>query len=291
MNIMFEVNKQNPKQMKSDSTARAKSHKFPKFLININQFYVLHKIFILRISAIIFVCFVAFFIYQKREEIAKYMQYLNPAFSRIFSSVGFAVEQVQINGHILTSEAEILSALDLGENSSTINFDAKNARENLLALPAIADVNVRKSLPDKLIINIIEFEPIAIWQVGKERYFINEKGEKIARVQKGADDNLPYIIGKGGAENASIILNAIKRHPELSKNIYALSRIADRRWDIIYKNGLRVRLPEFGVDTALSRLEHYQKNYSLFNKDINLIDLRVDDILVVRLIERDNIDE
>ncbi len=289
MNIKSGINKQNKKEIRPAQNIRGKRYKIPKILININQFYVLHKIFILRVLSLIFIFFLALFIYQKREEVGNFAQYFNPTLSRIFSSLGFNIEQVQINGHLLTSEAEILSVLNLEKNSSTINFDAKKARKNLLSLPAIADVNVRKSLPNKLLINITEFEPIAIWQVGGESYLINEKGKKIAKAQNGANDDLIFVIGKGGAENASIILNAIKRHTEISKNIYALSRIADRRWDIIYKNGLRVRLPEFGVDAALSRLEHYQQNYSLFNKDINLIDLRVDDLLVVRLIEREEI--
>jgi cell division protein FtsQ len=63
-----------------------------------------------------------------------------------------------------------------------------------------------------------------------------------------------------------------------------LSRIADRRWDLIYRNGMRVQLPEMGVAQAFAALDDYQKQYALLDRDLSLIDLRVSGTLVVRLV-------
>ena len=62
----------------------------------------------------------------------------------------------------------------------------------------------------------------------------------------------------------------------------ALSRIADRRWDMIYDTGLRVQLPEQGVAQALKRLDMYQTDYQLLDRDVTIIDLRVDSVVAVR---------
>ncbi|RYE82244.1 MAG: cell division protein FtsQ, partial [Hyphomicrobiales bacterium] len=65
------------------------------------------------------------------------------------------------------------------------------------------------------------------------------------------------------------------RHPLLQKDLAALSRIGDRRWDLIYFTGLRVQLPEQGVAQALDNLAMYQRDASLLDRDVTLIDLRV----------------
>jgi cell division protein FtsQ len=62
----------------------------------------------------------------------------------------------------------------------------------------------------------------------------------------------------------------------------ALSRIADRRWDMIYETGLRVQLPELGVARALRNLVMYQDDYQLLDRDITVIDLRVDNLVALR---------
>ena len=62
----------------------------------------------------------------------------------------------------------------------------------------------------------------------------------------------------------------------------ALSRIADRRWDLIYRNGLRVQLPESGVAQALDRLDIYQAQYALLDRDVTQIDLRVPGIVTLK---------
>ena len=62
----------------------------------------------------------------------------------------------------------------------------------------------------------------------------------------------------------------------------ALSRIADRRWDLIYDTGLRVQLPEQGVAQALAHLVSYQDDYQLLDRDVSVIDLRIESVVAVR---------
>jgi cell division protein FtsQ len=77
----------------------------------------------------------------------------------------------------------------------------------------------------------------------------------------------------------------------LKKDLAALSRIGDRRWDLIYYTGLRVQLPELGVAQALDRLEMYQRDYALLDRDVTLIDMRVPGVLAVKPTVREETEE
>jgi cell division protein FtsQ len=45
---------------------------------------------------------------------------------------------------------------------------------------------------------------------------------------------------------------------------------------------LRVQLPELGVAQALRKLDMYQTEYQLLDRDVTVIDLRVDSLVAVR---------
>ncbi len=261
----------------------------PKVLRNINQFYVLHKVVLQRLIFFLLSIALVFFLFQTREEISKIYTNFTAIISEQLVLIGFGISEVQINGHVLSTEQQILNALELNEKSSTVTFDAKEARLRLLALPAISEVSVRKSFPKQIIIDIIEVEPVARWNVGGETFYIDKAGKKLALKTNGGNEDLPLIIGQGAADDAFILINALKQYEAINEDLVALSRIADRRWDLIYKNGLRVQLPEFGMEQALRQLEDYQIEYSIFDKDISIIDLRISNSIAVRLNKRENI--
>jgi len=267
---------------------KARRKKTPKFLIEINQFYILYKAIIKRLVFIILSLIVISFLYQSRNEISKFTDSSVSFISGQLAGLGLGIKEVQIEGQVLTNEEQILSALKIDNKSSTLTFDAQAARERILELPAIFEVSIRKSFPSQLIVNVIEIEPVARWRVGGETYFIGKTGKKLAISTSETDNSLPLIIGQGAADDAYSLISILSEYARIENGLIALSRIADRRWDLIFDNGLRVQLPEVGLEKALSLLAGYQKEYSIFDKDINLIDLRITGSLVVRLINRDD---
>ncbi|MCY1562655.1 Cell division protein FtsQ [compost metagenome] len=84
------------------------------------------------------------------------------------------------------------------------------------------------------------------------------------------------------------MIRALSHVPQLQNGLVALSRIADRRWDMIYDTGLRIQLPEHGVAQALVKLAGYQSQYQLLDRDVSVIDLRVDSLVAVRPTKRED---
>ncbi len=150
-----------------------------------------------------------------------------------------------------------------------MSFDVEAARQRIAELPAIASASVRKSFPGDIVVTVTEKQPVARWRVDGITFVVDASGEQIGE-DRGANDD------------ALVMIRALERYPTLNDGLVALSRIADRRWDLIYDTGLRVQLPELGVAGALRHLALYQEDYQLLDRDVTIIDLRVDGIVAVR---------
>jgi cell division protein FtsQ len=79
------------------------------------------------------------------------------------------------------------------------------------------------------------------------------------------------------------MIRTLERYPAITRDLAALSRIGDRRWDLIFYSGLRVQLPENGVAQALVQLDTYQATAQLLERDVTVIDLRVPGMVSLKL--------
>ncbi|MCW5721042.1 MAG: FtsQ-type POTRA domain-containing protein [Devosia sp.] len=198
-----------------------------------------------------------------------------------FAEAGLSIGEISISGQTLTSEQAIFDALSIPPNTSTLAFDVEAARQRLAQLPAVETVSVRKTYPGDVAVVITEKLPVARWRVDGITFVIDGQGEQIGE-DRGAYGDLPLVIGDGAADDALAMIRALDTFPQLQNDLIALSRIADRRWDMIYGSGLRIQLPENGVAQALRKLTNYQNEYQLLDRDITVIDLRVESLVAVR---------
>ncbi len=249
-------------------------------LINVSHVWVLHRRFLIQgLAAAICVAGLAG-IYQTREHIAAGAASLYQVAQGQLAHSPFAIGQISISGQMLTSEHDILTALGITPQTSTINFDVDMARGALEKLPAIADASVQKIFPGRLVVAVTEKRPVARWRVNESAYLIDQAGSRIGDAGEGYAE-LPLVVGEAAGDDAEVMIRAMAQFPALKQGLVALSRIADRRWDMIFKSGLRVQLPEQGVARALSQLDSYERNYQLLDRDVTLIDLRVPGLVAV----------
>jgi len=198
-----------------------------------------------------------------------------------FADAGFAIGEISITGQSLTGEQAIFDALGIEPHTSTVSFDVEEARQRIADLPSVAEVSVRKTYPGDVIVTITEKIPVARWRVDGITFVVDAAGEQIGE-DRGAYAELPLVVGDGANDDALVMIRALDQHPALKTGLVALSRIADRRWDMIYDTGLRIQLPELGVAQALTHIETYEAEYQLLDRDIAVLDLRVDSLVAIR---------
>lgn len=206
--------------------------------------------------------------------------YVGHILSGRFAAVGMGVNQIVISGQALTSEKKIAQALAIRPETTIFEFDPSVARQRLLELPAVADAQVGKVYPSTLIVEIDEVVPVALWRLDGLTYFVDGQGNQLG-VADPADTGLPVVIGDGAADDAAVIVAMMAKYPEFQEGLAAYSRIADRRWDVIYENGLRIKLPEKGIAQALLTLQQLNNEHQIMARDLQIIDLRADHLVAL----------
>ena len=252
-----------------------------KLANNIGRAFVLHGKGIRRGIAIAALLATGVLAYGLREPVGAGAMTLADLAQGRFADAGFAIGEISITGQTLSGEQAIFDALGIEPHTSTISFDVEAARQRIAELPAIASVSVRKTYPGDVIVSVTEKVPVARWRVDGITFVVDSAGEQIGE-DRGAYTELPLVVGDGANDDAMVMIRALDQYPELKDGLVALSRIADRRWDLIYDTGLRVQLPELGVAGALRHLLSYQTEYQLLDRDVTVIDLRVPSLVAVR---------
>jgi cell division protein FtsQ len=94
-------------------------------------------------------------------------------------------------------------------------------------------------------------------------------------------NNLPIVVGDGAEKEASYLLKCLAKYPKIEKQLVFAVRISKRRWNIKINRGITVKLPENGVSRAIGILAELSDKDGFFNSDIQSIDLRMLDRVVV----------
>ncbi len=243
--------------------------------------WVLHGRTIRRGTMVAMLLAGCFGLYTVREPIGSMVSTLGGIAQGNFAQAGLAIGEISITGQTLTSEQQVFDALGIEPRMSTLAFDVEAARQRIAELPAVDSVTVRKTYPGDVYVDIVEKVPVARWRVDGITFVIDADGEQIGE-DGGAYSDLPLVIGDGAADDALVMIRAMETVPSLKNGLIAISRIADRRWDLLYDTGLRVQLPEQGVAQAMTKLVSYQDEYQLLDRDISIIDLRIDTVVAVR---------
>ena len=200
-------------------------------------------------------------------------------------ALGFGVAAVTISGQSQIGEREILALAGLSAKSSLPFFDAVQARKNLEALPLIKQASVRKLYPDRIVIDIVERAPAALWQKNGELTAIAADGTVIDTANDGRYAALPFVVGDGANERVGEFAALLDASAELRPKILAGILVGDRRWSLKMRSGVEVKLPEDDPQAAMATLLTLQRQSRILDRDILSVDLRVPGKVFARLSE------
>jgi cell division protein FtsQ len=199
------------------------------------------------------------------------------------NAAGLQVKGVRLTGNRQMSHDQILEVAGVLPTSSVLFFDPDQARARLKANPWIADATIQKLYPDQLLFTVVEREPFALWQRDGKIAVIAADGAVIANHIDSRFQHLPLVVGKGAEARVREVVDLLAERPDLAKAVRAAVLVAERRWTLVLKNGIDVRLPDDNIDRALADLSRLDTERRLMTRDVTMIDLRVPDRVTIRL--------
>jgi len=198
------------------------------------------------------------------------------------AAAGFRIENVFVDGRQETDTNQILRALGIRQGDPILYLDPDEARQRLEALGWVKSARVERRLPNTLLIRLEERQALAIWQRGGSFDLIDAEGAVIGTEGLSRYGHLLVVVGAGAEREAAHLIGLLEKEPSLRHRLDAAVRVGERRWNLRFKGGIDVRLPETGVEDAVKRLAQIDREHDLVGADIQLIDMRQPDRMVVR---------
>jgi cell division protein FtsQ len=197
------------------------------------------------------------------------------------AEAGLVLDELLVVGRKRTSQEELIAALDVRQGQPILTYDLESFRVKLEALPWVKSAVVGRQLPGSLTIQLVEREPLAVWQNRGQLVVIDQHGEEIPLSDIRPFAALPLVVGPDAPQHAVELVTLLAREPELSEKVVAGVRIGGRRWNLRLIGDIDVQLPESAPEEAYSQLARLAREHDLLERDLRVIDLRLPDRMIL----------
>lgn len=199
------------------------------------------------------------------------------------ADLNLVVESVLVEGRQRADKQAILAALGVARGTPILSVDLDAAKARLETVPWVRNASIERLLPDTLYVRLSERAPLALWQHRGKFDLVDQDGNVIADADIGDYPFLPQVVGDGAPAATPDLLKVLAGEPTLQAHVTASVRVGGRRWDIHLDNGIVVSLPENNAATAWHRLAALDRSDRLLERDVQIVDMRLPDRVVLRV--------
>lgn len=206
---------------------------------------------------------------------------------RVGASRSFAIQKIEVVGrlkHLSAEEVQKATGVHLEENLFHISLST--VENNVLKLPWVRSVSVRRQVPETLWIHIKEHQPLAL--VLKEQlYFLSEDGLLFKKVENETMRDLPVVTGID-EKNLQEVVQLLIFFRQLSDfEVFGLSEIHYNDaigYSIVTLSGpMEIRLGRDDFETKIRRLKKIWAAIEPRFQRVHGIDLNYEDRAFVKL--------
>ncbi|MGC2524330.1 MAG: FtsQ-type POTRA domain-containing protein, partial [Stellaceae bacterium] len=199
------------------------------------------------------------------------------------AALGFRVADIRVEGRATTDRETILAALGARPGTPILAVDPERAKQQLESLPWVRSALIERRLPDTIYVRLVEREPMALWQHGGKIDLIDRSGAVIPVTRLDRFAKLPMVVGEDAAAHAAELLAMLASEPALAARVTAAVDVGGRRWNLRLDNAIDVLLPAEDAAAAWGDLARLQRDHAILQRDVQAIDMRLPDRLVVRM--------
>ena len=195
---------------------------------------------------------------------------------------GLRVEQVEVTGLSRMDRMSVYAVALEQQSRSLALVELGAVRQKLLRYGWIADAQVSRRYPDTLLVHVVERTPAAVWQDGGQLTLIDEQGVLLEPVSPERMPDLPLMIGPGADKQEGAYTALLAAVPELKCRVLSAAWVGNRRWDLTFRSGETLALPEEGAREALRRFATLETQGPLLGRGWKRFDMRDPARLVAR---------
>ncbi|MEP3892359.1 MAG: cell division protein FtsQ/DivIB [Hellea sp.] len=191
-------------------------------------------------------------------------------------SMGFVIDRIDVMGEGRLREEDVRRALGVYSGDYLFGIDMEGAQARVESLSWVDRAVVRRLWPDRIVVQIIERQPYALWQHQGDVKVVDVKGAAITDANAAQFTQLTLFVGESAGEQAADMRQMMGEFPQIASRVESFVNVSGRRWDMVLDEGaVRVMLPEKDMRKALRNLQDMQAQTRLLDRKIETIDMRL----------------
>jgi cell division protein FtsQ len=197
-------------------------------------------------------------------------------FGELTAKAGFEVKDIEVEGMRRVDQMKVYEMVLDYSNQPMLLVDIEGIRNKLNSAGWIKDVRVSRRLPDKLVISVAERVPTAVWQRDEKFSLLDDEGKVLDSISSAEIGNLPVIKGDNANEQVEALADLLDHAQSLKGQVAGASWVGNRRWDLRFRSGETLALPE-GEELAAQALVNFTRMdgvHRLLGRDLIHFDLR-----------------
>ena len=197
--------------------------------------------------------------------------------ARVAADAGFRVRHVKVTGTQRMNELAVYERALAQKDQPMPLLDLEALRAELLALPWVADARVSRRLPDTLAIDIVERKEHAVLAKPDHLVLIDAGGHALEPISAAKAKGKLVISGPGAQRMVGELDGLLDAAPALKPQVAAAEWVGNRRWNLTFKTGQLLALPEGDrAPAALVRFAKLDGANRLLGGRVAAVDMRVE---------------
>ncbi|MCP4923091.1 MAG: FtsQ-type POTRA domain-containing protein [bacterium] len=190
---------------------------------------------------------------------------------------GLTLQDVTLEGVGRTDATHVRNALKPLVGQPILDLNLEDIQKDLLKRPWVAGAQVRRVLPQGLVITLEERRPKALWSAQEKLSLLDEEGQVVLIQDLKPFAGFPVLVGSGANEKGIEFLTLVEKYPDISKDMKSSTWISGRRWDLhLGSKDLKVQLAEESVEKSLEHLQDLLEDDRIQWERIDVLDLRLE---------------
>ena len=202
----------------------------------------------------------------------------NPKFLENYQNM-FSLKTININGVSLNEKKKIEEELNNLKKINIFKIKEDKILEKLNKFNFIETINVKKIIPSSININLSKTSILGKTFINGEEFYIGENGKYINSSQISQIFKTASVFGKFETNEFIKLYNTLNSQQIEIEKIDYYYYFKNRRWDLIFSNGLTLKLPSKNKIDSIKIFKKLLDNDSLTNTKI--IDLRVINQIII----------
>lgn len=203
----------------------------------------------------------------------------------------FLVREVEVGAGGRVSSAWVEESLAPFRGRHLLSISLPAVRTRLGAHPWVDVVEIRKELPHRLAVTVVERQPVALWRRGDELYYVDRTGRSIVPCPPGGGEGLPILVDRGtrfqdriDVEPAlALVADLTSLRPEWEGRVETVTLLGDDDYRVSLRDvELDLWVRSDALRGGLERLDRAGKILAAMDPPATGVDLRFHRRLVIR---------